>query len=195
MSRWTSANVVVLLLCSVIASAQEPQEPIDDRGVGTADHNFFAVNHSPELKQLLENVEGAHLGAAGDQMREGRFHYAIAELGYILDRFVNHPTALQMMATVAKLTKNRSLPIRYFERAISLYPRYALTHAQYGSYLVDIGQMEAGIARLEHAIRMDSKLVAAHVWIAKAYQQVGQLARAEEASRTARELGYKGRIW
>jgi Tfp pilus assembly protein PilF len=89
----------------------------------------------------------------------------------VLDRVVNHPQGLAILGMTAKLMKEPSLPISYYERAIQRYPRRALTHAQYGKYLVGIGKVSDGIARLNHAITIDAQLTVAYTWLAQSYLQ------------------------
>jgi Tfp pilus assembly protein PilF len=124
----------------------------------------------------------------------GRYEYAVGDVTYVLDTFVNHPTALQILGVVAQLKKNPLLPIPFYKRALSLYPRYAVTHAQYGQYLVSIDHIREGIEKLKEAIELDAKLVVAHVWLARAYARIGEVALAQQASQDARGLGFTGRI-
>src|SRR5262245_19513218 len=64
----------------------------------------------------------------------GDFAQAWLEIAYVLDRIPNHPKGLQIAGVVGQLTKNLSKTISYYEKALSLYPQYALTHAQYGNF-------------------------------------------------------------
>jgi tetratricopeptide (TPR) repeat protein len=187
-----------LLACSVVYG----QNDLDDRGEGTVNHNYFVANQNPQLQQLLAHVENNHLincphnnrGGTLADIRDQRYDYAIADMIYTLERFVNHPKALQILVVVIKLSKKRTLAVPYFEKAIALYPSYALTFAQYGAYLADIGELGRGIERLEHAIALDPKLTAAHVWLSRAYEKRGNLEQAREALQQARELGYQGKL-
>jgi tetratricopeptide (TPR) repeat protein len=106
--------------------------------------------------------------------RAGRFSNVLADLNYTLDKFPNHPKALLLLGSVARLIKSPALPIPYFEKAIQLYPQYALTHAQYGAYMTEIGSVEVGIGKLKKAIEIDPNLSLAHTWLAKAYSQKGK---------------------
>jgi tetratricopeptide (TPR) repeat protein len=99
-----------------------------------------------------------------------------------------------LMTPVAKLTKNSALGISYYERAIKMFPRYAITYAQYGKYLTDFDQADAGIEKLMTAIEMDPKLAAAYVWIAGAYFKKGNKDLARESAEKARSLGYNGNL-
>src|SRR5262249_27690434 len=163
---------------------------------GTMDHDYF--DQQPGTKQIVASVEINHLyshpsnpqGVMGD-IAAGRYQYAIRELIYTLERVVNHPRALQLMGTAGKLAGETNLPIAYFERALKFYPQHAITHAQYGAYLADIGRVDDGIARLKQSVEMDPELAAGYAWLAKAYAKSGQSALADQTAARARELGYR----
>gem|GEM_PF-2127454 len=182
---------IFLLFCSV-GHAQD--NLIDDRGKGTINHNYFVASQSPELKALLINIEAHHLiscphdsGGPMADIRGGKYDYAISDLQYILERFVNHPRALIMLDALAKLTKMPLLPIQYYEHALKLYPQYALTQAQYGAYLVDIGRVEGGVKRLQMALEIDPKLPLTRAWLAKAYAKSGNPELAGQSAARAKE--------
>jgi tetratricopeptide (TPR) repeat protein len=99
-----------------------------------------------------------------------------------------------LLSAVAKLTKTPSLAIPYYERALQLYPQHAITYAQYGQYLVDIGFIEAGITRLKKAIELNPNLALAYAWLAQAYSKTGNLDLARQAAERARTLGFKGKM-
>jgi tetratricopeptide (TPR) repeat protein len=152
-------------------------------------------NSNRNFRGLLWLVEKHHLNAeVYRNFREGKYEYVIGDLRFTLNRFPNHPGALQLLSSVATLTKNPSLPIPYYEKALSLYPQYALTHAQFGNYLVEMGAVDDGIARLKKAIELEPNIVAAHVWLAKAYYKSSARELGDKASEQARKLGHKGPI-
>ena len=191
--------IVTLNFFPWLISSAVGQGLIDDRGEGTGNHNYFATQQNAELKHLLVQVETYHLkpcphGAGGvyEDLAKGRYDYMKGDLTYILERFVNHPTALQLMTPVARALKESSWPIERFEYALRWYPSYALTHAQYGAYLIEIGDLTAAIEKLETAIKKDPKLIAGYVWLSKAYSKQGNADLARQAAEKARELGYKG---
>jgi predicted Zn-dependent protease len=184
-----------------LRSAAVAQSVIDDRGEGTVNHNYFAAAHNAQLKHLLNLVEKYHFkpcphgpGGVYEDISKGRYDYVKGDLTYVLERFVNHPTALQLMTPVAKALKQFSWPIGRYENALKWYPNYAVTHAQYGSYLVETGSETAGIEKLEEAVKMDGKLIAGYVWLSKAYTKTGNMDSARQAADKARELGYKGQL-
>jgi predicted Zn-dependent protease len=197
---WCKISLIGFMIFGVVSSAV-PQGFIDDRGEGSANHNYFAAGQNKELKHLLHLVETYHLkpcphspGGVYEDMAKGRYDYMKGDLTYILERFVNHPTALQLMTPVARATKQTGWPIERYEYALRLYPNYAITHAQYGAYLAEIGDVAAGIEKLETAVKMDPKLIAGYVWLSKAYSKQGNGESARQAADKARELGYKGQL-
>jgi tetratricopeptide (TPR) repeat protein len=183
--------VLIVFFCSTLGYAQLR---IDENPATTLNHDYFNPNKDPQIQWMIEDQEKYHLNPAKVYVREGKFDKALADLIFFLDRFVNHPHGLALLGAIAKLTNNPSLAIRYYEKAIRLYPQYAITHAQYGAYLADIGNVKAGIVKLKKAIEMNSNLAVAHAWLAKAYYKSGDRELARQAAAQARQLGYKGEI-
>ncbi len=144
-----------------------------------------------QVHSLLINVDLNHTDRAAVSIGQADYRSAIADLAYTLARFPNHPRALMLLTAVSKLTDRPALPLVYFERALRLYPQYALTHAQYGGYLVQINRTEEGIAKLNTATEIDRNLVIAYVWLAEAYAKTGKPELAQKAAARARELGYQ----
>jgi len=157
--------------------------------------DYFTIRTSQD-RRLLRNVEKYHLGQ--DKFwkwyNAGKFSLALGELKFVLRYFPNHPKALQLLSLVALVSKKSSLAIPFFQRAITLYPQHALTHAQYGAYLVQMGLIEEGIVKLNVAINKNAKLVQGYVWLAQAYEKNGQSELARRAAERAKVLGYKGQI-
>jgi len=168
--------MIVLSLGSGKADAQE-----------APDRDYF----DPKYKVELATVEKYHLTKETFWMEfeSRRYHYALGELKFVLRHFPNHPKALQLMELVAKMMNQPHLVIPYYEKAVRLYPQYALTHAQYGNYLVDIGLTEQGIGRLQKAIEIDPKLTVAYYWLWDAYTKNGNLEMARQIAEKAKELG------
>jgi predicted Zn-dependent protease len=158
-------------------------------------YDYFDASTDRIVKQRLQAVERFHMNKElFDGIANGKYKYALGDIDFTLRYFPNHPRGLQLLTTVAVLAKNRALPIRYFEKAIALYPSHAITHAQYGWYFVTIGDFENGLQKIKHAIEMDPKLIAGYVWLAQAYEKKGDLQLAREARERAKELGYKGQL-
>jgi predicted Zn-dependent protease len=119
---------------------------------------------------------------------------AIRDVKYTLDRFPNHPKGLMLLGVVARLTNDPSFAVNYYKRALSLFPQYAITHVQYGEYLVSVGLTNEGIGQLKRAIEIDPKLAVAYAGLAKAYAKGGNSELSRQAAKQARELGYTGKI-
>jgi tetratricopeptide (TPR) repeat protein len=159
------------------------------------DQDYYIANDSTELEGLLKSVDFNHTKKAYDWIGKGTgLHYAVSELRYTLDTFPNHPEALQLIGLVARLQKNPSLAVPYFEKALRLFPQYAATHLQFGIYLIALGNTDKGIHELKRTIEIDQQSAVAHAWLAKAYAKNGNLELARQAAKKARELGYKEEI-
>jgi tetratricopeptide (TPR) repeat protein len=186
---WLIALAVIIVLnCSVTLGYTAP---VVDHGIGgTLNLDYFNPSNDPQIRWLIKDQESNHLIPAKGFLLAGRYGRAIDELRFLLDRFVNHPHGLMVLGAVAKLTKNYALAIQYYEKAIRIYPQYAVTHAQYGAYLVDIGKITEGIEQLRKAVEINPQLAAAHGWLAKAYYKSGNLERARQTAERAKALGY-----
>lgn len=181
MTRITSASVMfVVFLMAVPAGAEN-------------ENDYFTANQSQGTQVYLSTMEANHGDKILPLIGRGRNDEAVTELKYCLDRFPNHPKYLMLVRTVERLTK-KPLAIHYFERATRLFPQYALTHAQYGWYLIESGRTESGIGKLQQSIDMDPKLTTAYVWLARAYARIGNQELAQKAASQAAELGYSGAI-
>jgi predicted Zn-dependent protease len=159
------------------------------------DKDYFDIT-DPRDVTLLSNVETYHLSEDSfwKWAAAGKYGYALDELNFVLRYFPNHPEALPLLGMIAKATKNLSLPITYYVRALSLYPQYALTHAQYGIYLVEIGLNNDGIVKLKHSVELEPKLAIAYAGLAKGYEKAGKKDQARICAEQARSLGYSGKL-
>jgi Tfp pilus assembly protein PilF len=190
MSKTLSEKIFIITFLSLV-----PVTIIGLHSTCVADQNndFFAPNRD---EILLQNVEKYHLGPNNfwEKYRSGKFNYALQELDFVLRYYPNHPKALLLVGSIAKLTQSPSVAIPYYDKALRLFPQYALTHAQYGAFLVEIGNIAGGIAKLKEAIKMDPNLAPARAWLADAYQRKGELELARQEAVRAKELGYRGTI-
>ena len=170
------ACIGVLMICrSAIAESVGLQE------VKSRDY-FSLVNVSigAHSRSLVRDIERNHLEKAIVNLRQGRTREAINDCIYVLNRIVNHPKGLAILSLSAKLVKEPSLPLPYYERALKLYPAYAMTHAQYGKYLSEIGKGKEGVKRLQHAIEINPEFQIAYTWLARLYVKLGQPDQARE---------------
>jgi tetratricopeptide (TPR) repeat protein len=152
---------------------------------------FTADKHSGSY---LAIVEANHVRTIPDWIKKGRLNDAIADIKYTLDRFPNHPVALQQVSMVAQMTKNTALGLSYFERAVALFPQHALTRAQYGLFLASANNVDAAIESLKQSIEMEPKLAAGYAGLAHVYVKKGDFEHAREAAQKARDLGFNGKL-
>ena len=174
----------------------------DPQGV-LFNHDYYAAASDPFIAELIDLVDRGHVEKilpnlrkalrAPDNIKKGYYEQALREVEYTLERLVNHPKALMFVAIIANGLNQPNLPIKYYERALALYPQHAITHAQFGNFLIGIDQRKKGISELEKAIKINPRLSAGYFWLSNAYQKEGQLELAREFAAKARELGYEER--
>jgi Tfp pilus assembly protein PilF len=186
--RMGRISVLVVIVAALTALATQAS--------AQHDYDYFAALASPgtEINFRIQDVEQNHLMPAMTDIRAGRYMQAWRDLDYLLGWFCNHPRGLFTIATLAQLNKQPLAAMPYFEKAVRLYPQYAMTQAQYGTYLARVGKSDAGVERLKRAIEIDPNFAAAHAWLADVYTQTGKTDLAREEQAKAKELGYKGRI-
>lgn len=169
-----------------------------DNHVAAENLDYFEAIRAPDVeaghRRYVRMAEVNHLDKVLPHFAAGRIDYAISELRFVLHAVPNHPRALMLLGPVANAAKNTALGVGFFEKALSLYPQHAITHAQYGWYLVEINRLEAGVFRLKQAIEMDPKLAVAYAWLSRAYSKSGNLELARRTAEQAKELGYKGQV-
>jgi len=187
-------TVNVFLAIFLCSSPGYGQLNRDGGSTGTLNHDYFYPDKDAHTQWLIKDIEKYHLEPAKAHFQGGQLKDAIGDLDYLLARIVNHPEALMLLGALARLTKSPALPVPYYERALKLYPQYAVTHAQYGAYLIDVGNNKAGIAHLNKALELNPDLALAHAWLAKAYYKDGNVELARQAAAQARTFGYKGKI-
>ena len=153
--------------------------------------NYFLKDSHRATRQQISNVNKHHLKKALRHLASQKPARAIPELNFTLRYVPNHPKALQLMGLVGKLTNRTKMAEQYFAQAIRVFPQYALTHAQYGKFLVDIGRFEEGIEELEKAQSIQPDLKTVFVWLSEAYQKNGDVDKAKMAEERVKELGSK----
>jgi predicted Zn-dependent protease len=181
---------VVALLWPIISTAAENAMP---------GYDYFG-KYDEGTRRYMYLVEQAHLDSSHVKkpvmqlIQEQSYNHAFGELKYVLDRIPNHPRALQIVSFLSRVTKKQAVAVGYFEKALSLYPQYAITHAQYGSFLMEIGNLDGGIEKVKQATELDPKLAAGYALLAKGYAKQGKSELAQEAAVKAKDLGYKGSL-
>ena len=184
-----SMPIITLITALFWFPSAHAQAPANPQG---AFQDYFTADKT--YGSYLTILESAHVATVPRSMSQARLDNALNDIKYTLDRFPNHPVSLQQLSMVAQLTKNTTLATSYFERAVSLYPQYALTRAQYGLFLVSTNNVDAGIEKLKQSIEIEPKLPAGYAGLAHAYAKKGDMTKAREAAGKARELGFTGKL-
>jgi len=158
--------------------SRDPRVPKNEQQLWV-NRDYFSIAVDPDSYRLIPIVENGHLGPKTNprgfwpRYTEGQLQLAVNELKYVLWVFPNHPRALHLLGIVSKQIKDTAIPIAFYEKALRLFPDRAYTRAQYGAYLVDIGERTQGILQLEKALQMDPSLLVARAWLHKAKREVG----------------------
>jgi Tfp pilus assembly protein PilF len=160
--------------------------------VAIAGQDYFTADHSP--RSYLTILEGAHVATLPGWISKGDLINAVLDIEYTLRAFPNHPRALQFAALVSQMNHKHAWAIKCFETAISSYPHYALTYAQFGLFLVSINDVDAGLEQLKKAVEIEPEFAAGYAGLAHAYTKKGDIEQARKAAKKARELGYKGNL-
>lgn len=156
----------------------DPYSPKNEKQ-GFVNNDYFSIPVDATAARLIPIVENGHLGPKNNprgfwpRYAEGRSNLAFNELQYVLWVFPNHPRALHLLGLLARETHQPSIPIAYYEKALRLFPGRAYTRAQYGAYLVEMGEKMQGILQLEQALKIDPTLLTARAWLDKAKRSIG----------------------
>lgn len=164
--------------------------------ISTPTIDWFNRNQDSYTTTLISNVEKFHLSQDNffQNFRDQWYFGALDHLQYVLSFFPNHPKALMLFSTISRIINKPTLPLPYYQRALQYFPQHAITHFQYGKYLMNINKIDEGISALKHAVTIDSDLGIAHAALAEAYYKNGDIDQAKKEVKKARELGYKGEI-
>jgi predicted Zn-dependent protease len=145
----------------------------------------------PQKRQLLVQLKRYHLDAAVKDMNDRKLNIAQTEVDFVLHWVPNHVEGLLVNEAIAKAKGFPEQAMGRYVRALELYPNHAITHAQFGAYLLDLGRVDAAIDSLDAAVRLDPTLGIAHSYLATAYRRKGEPDRT--ASEEAQARKYTGR--
>lgn len=153
--------------------------------------DYFTAHEDFETLRDLALIDEAHTDKVMYWLRVDNLNRAIQDLKFTLDRFPNHPRALLLFEVVGTIAQVPTMAVPYYEMAVSLYPQYATTWAQYGKYLVELEKRDEGIKMLKRAVSIDPNLPLAHGWLSEAYMKDGKMELAQHEMEKAKALGFK----
>lgn len=149
-------------------------------------YNYYV----PAPDRLLENVEKYHLQKGISLVKKGQFEYAWSEFAFMLHYFPNHPHALQLISDLALQMEDNTRALKYFERAMKLYPNEAPTYALYGIYLHKTGKIKQAIEYYQKAVKLDDKPAEYHYNLGLAYFALQEMEQSYMAAQKAYQRGY-----
>jgi len=75
-------------------------------------YDYFDASKVRIVAQRLQAVEQHHMNKGVlENIASGKYKFALADINFTLKYFPNHPRGLQLLTTIATLTKNRALPL------------------------------------------------------------------------------------
>jgi tetratricopeptide (TPR) repeat protein len=135
-------------------------------------------------------VELYHLGPCEKRLGARDYPRALAECGFILKIFPNHPTALLLTAQACEQWKSpRCMLDDVFERAVSINPRAPETFVVQGIHLHRTNQYAKAIQSFKYALELDPNQMNAHYNIALTYLATKQFDLANAHAQRAYALG------
>jgi predicted Zn-dependent protease len=184
-NHFTRSRTVMTVIYWLTVSCLSIAFPVAAQTPTSGDY-FDPSNH-----QLLSNLKKNHLAPALRELDRNALHEAQSDVDFILKYVPNHVEALALNEAIAKARNLPEQALLRYATALELYPEHAITHVQFGAYLLDLGRVQAAIDSLNAAVKLDPELGLAHSYLAKAYRRTGDTQRA--AAEEAEAQRYSGR--
>lgn len=162
-----------------------------------------AFNESPEIVAMRREVEQSpqdttklkvFAGMLGDVLRSNPnaspqlVFEAIDIFGRILQREPNDPAALVMMADVSFDQKAFTKALDFYERYLTVEPNDLGARSRYASTLTFLGRYDDSVAQLGTVLKSDPRNFPALAYLAIAYAQKGDIAKAKAIGNDALSL-------
>jgi tetratricopeptide (TPR) repeat protein len=157
---------------------------------GAVDVNRANDYYAAKGSNAVAVVELYHLGPCEKRLGEREYPMALAECGFILKIFPNHPTALLLTAQICERWKSPKCMLDdVIERAVSINPKAPETFVVQGIYLHRTRQYAKAIQSFKYALELDPKQMNAHYNIALTYVETKQFDLANAHAQRAYALG------
>lgn len=153
-------------------------------GVKPYDYYGYAPPH------LLHNVNKYHLRQAMEKLKHPPLKYAEGDIKFMLGWFPNHPLALNLMGRLAIKEHRPEKAIKYFKRAIKMYPTRAPTYEVYGIFLYRIKRYDEAIKQYKKSLSLQPKSSETAYNLGLTYFAKGAYQKANKYAQQAYREGY-----
>jgi Tfp pilus assembly protein PilF len=106
----------------------------------------------------LLKMQQFHLQQAQSKLNKGQMDYAWGDFSYMLCHVPNHHEALQQMQDIAVQLNKADEMIKFFDKAIEIFPNDATVHAMYSSFLYKSGDKANATKHETLALKLDPHL-------------------------------------
>lgn len=117
-------------------------------------HDYRAQYLSIDLLKMQQ----FHLQQAQVKLKKGQMAYAWGDLAYLLCHVPNHHEALQQMQSFALQLNKTDEMIKFFDKAIEIFPNDAVVHSIYSSFLCKSGDTVNATKHQTLALQLDPHL-------------------------------------
>lgn len=157
---------------------------------GAVDVNRANDYYAAKGSNAVAVVELYHLGPCKKRFAERQYPRALAECGFILKIFPNHPTALLLTAQICERWKSPKCMLDdVFERAVSINPKAPGTFVVQGIHLYGTNQYAKAIQSFKYALDLDPDEMNAHYNMALTFLETKQFDLANAHAQRAYALG------
>ncbi len=178
-SPWRLALVSGAIACIVARAA-----------ISAVDVNRANDYYANKGSNAVNVVELYHMSPCEKQLGERAYARAMAECGFILKIFPNHPTALLLTAQICEEWKSPTCMLDdVFGTAIAINPKAPGTYVVEGIHLHRTGRYEQAIQKFQKALELDANEMNAHYDIALTYLETKQFDLANTHAQRAYALG------
>lgn len=140
-----------------------------------------ALAAQPDLVEVIVEL--------GDLKREqGDFESSATYYDRALTIDADNYRALYGLGVCSRFRQNNQEAITYYRRSIEIAPGYAPAYLALGTSLIQEGDYENAVATLLTAIELEPGMDQAYFQLGRAYQALGETAKADQAFEKARQL-------
>jgi Tfp pilus assembly protein PilF len=117
-------------------------------------HDYRAQYLSVDLLKMQQ----FHLQQAQIKLNKGQMAYAWGDLAYLLCHVPNHHEVLQQMQDLSLQLNKTDEMVKFFDKAIEVFPNDATVHAMYSAFLYKAGDSTRANKHHTLALKLDPHL-------------------------------------